>query len=126
MITPDEYFQDSIVNFNFTPTTEDYTCASDLLDKVNALFPDCDLRSGHRTPQKVAALRAAGYKAALDSQHMHSNAVDISDPDNSRDDSLDDAKLEAAELYREDPADTDSWVHLQRVPPGSGHRTFKP
>ncbi len=126
MILLDDYFQDSITNFNFTPTENDYTCASDLLDKVNALFPDCQLRSGHRTPEKVAALRAAGYKAALDSQHMHSNAVDISDPDNSKDVGLDDRQLEDAQLYREHPDATDTWVHLQRVPPKSGHRTFMP
>lgn len=126
MITSDEYFQDSISNFNFTPTTEDYTCAADLLDKVNALYPDCELRSGHRTMAKVEQLRAAGYRAALDSQHMHSNAVDIVDNDNSKDDALDDQQLENAQLYRESPDATDTWVHLQRVPPHSGHRTFNP
>lgn len=126
MITSDEYFQDSITNYNFTPTTEDYTCAADLLDKVNALFPDCELRSGHRTLAKVLALRREGYRAALDSQHMHSNAVDIVDNDNSKDDNLDDEKLEAAALYREAPDATNTWVHLQRVPPKSGSRTFNP
>ncbi len=126
MITSDEYFQDSISNYGFTPSTEDYTCAADLLDKVNALFPDCELRSGHRTMDKVLALRAAGYRAALDSQHMHSNAVDIADNDDSKDDQLDDSSLEVAQLYREAPDATHTWVHLQRVPPASGRRTFNP
>ncbi len=126
MITSDEYFQDSISNFGFIPTATDYTRAADLLDKVNALFPDCDLRSGHRTREKTLALISAGYRAAIGGQHEQSNAVDIADPFNSRDDGLDDAKLEAAQLYREAPEDTENWVHLQRVPPKSGKRTFIP
>ncbi len=126
MILLDEYFQDSISNYNFTPTQEDYVCASDLLGKVNALYPDRDLRSGHRARAKTMALIASGHRAAIDGQHEHSNAVDIVDNDNARDAALDDAQLEAAKLYREDPNYTDTWVHLQRVPPASGHRTFKP
>ncbi len=126
MITSDEYFQDSISNFNFTPTEEDYTRAADLLDKVNALFPDCDLRSGHRTRAKTEVLIAQGLRAAIGGQHEQSNAVDIVDQDGEKDEGLDDEQLEDAELYREAPESTPTWVHLQRVPPKSGHRTFQP
>ncbi len=126
MILLDEYFQDSVVNYGYEPTEEDRIRCQDLLDKVNAMFPDADLRSGHRTREKTLALIAAGYRAAIGGQHEQSNAVDLADPFNARDDWLDDAKLEAGELYREAPEDTNGWLHLQRVPPKSGHRTFKP
>ena len=126
MILSDEYFQDSITNFDYTPSSEDYIRCADLLAKVNKLFPDCQLRSGHRTRAKTEALIAAGYRAALGGQHEQSNAVDISDPDNKLDANLDDTLLADAELYREAPHATPSWVHLQTVPPGSGKRTFEP
>ena len=125
-ILVDEYFQDSISNFGYTPTGLDYICAQDLLDKVNALFPDCTLRSGHRTREKTLALIAAGYRAAVGGQHEQSNAVDISDNDNQLDANLDDTLLADAQLYREAPAYTDTWLHLQSVAPASGHRTFIP
>ncbi len=126
MILLDEYFQDSVSNYGYEPSEEDRLRCQDLLDKVNALFPDCGLRSGHRTRAKTLALIAAGYRAAIDGEHEHSNAVDISDPDDSMDDDLDDEQLEDAELYREHPSSTPSWVHAQTVPPKSGHRTFMP
>ncbi len=126
MILLDEYFQDSISNYGYEPTREDRLRCQDLLDRVNILFPDCILRSGHRTREKTLALIAAGYRAAINGEHEHSNAVDLSDPDNEMDDGLDDAKLEEAQLYREDPSATEHWVHLQTVSPKSGHRTFMP
>ena len=126
MITSDEYFQDSISNFGFTPSEADYKSAADLLDKVNALFPDCQLRSGHRTREKTLALIAAGYRAALGGNHEKSLAVDVSDPLNLKDDALNDAILEEAGLWRETPHATPTWCHLQSVPPKSGARTFQP
>ena len=126
MILSDEYFQDSISNFGFTPSENDYTRCSDLLDKVNKLFPDCQLRSGHRTREKTLALIAAGYRAAVGGQHEQSNAVDIADNDNKLDQNLDDTELADAELWREAPHATNGWVHLQRVPPKSDKRTFDP
>jgi hypothetical protein len=125
-ITVDEYFQDSICNYAFTPTSEDFIRAYDLVGKVNAIFPGCELRSGHRCREKTLALIASGHRAALGGEHEKSNAIDIADPDNHFDDHLDDEQLELAGLYREHPDDTHTWVHLQRVPPKSGHRTFKP
>jgi len=128
-ILADEYFQDSISNYGYTPSQEDYLRAADLLAKVNALFPDCQLRSGHRTREKTEALIAAGYRATVGGQHEQSNAVDIADPHNTLDDGLDDDQLAAAGLYREDPrytAGPSGWVHLQRVAPPSGHHTFIP
>jgi hypothetical protein len=126
MISVAEYFHDSVTNYGFTPTLEDGTRAEDLLAKVNRLYPACELRSGHRTFEKVKKLISEGYKAALDSQHMHSRAVDIADNDNAKDDALNDAILEEYELYREAPAATSGWLHLQSIAPQSGARTFFP
>ncbi len=126
MILLDEYFQDSITNYGFTPAEEDYIRASDLLKKVNALFPDCILRSGHRTRGKTLSLIAAGYRAAIGGQHEQSNAVDISDPQNMLDQNLDDTILTDHDLYRESPYATVGWCHLARVGPPSGRRTFDP
>jgi hypothetical protein len=126
MITVAQYFHDSMSNYGFEPTAEDLANATDLLDKVNGLYPDAQLRSGHRVRAKTLALIASGHKAAVGGTHEHSNGVDIADPDNEHDVALDDEILEAHGLYREHPMATDGWVHLQRVPPRSGHRTFYP
>lgn len=126
MILVEEYYQDSISNYGYTPSSDDYIRAQDLLNLVNALFPDCQLRSGHRTREKTLALIAAGYRAAVGGQHEQSNAVDIADADNKLDANLDDTMLADAQLYREAPHATPSWVHLQTVAPGSGKRTFEP
>lgn len=126
MIQLSEYFHDSVVNFGYIPTDEDNARASDLLTKVNALFPDCTLRSGHRTREKTLALIAAGYRASLGGKHEQCYAVDIADPDDQLDANLDDTILADAGLYREAPHATVSWCHLQTVAPKSGHRTFEP
>jgi len=126
MISVDDYFKDSITNYDYTPSSEDWTKAQELLDKVNGLWPDAKLRSGHRTRQKTLDLIAKGYKAALNDAHENSNGVDVSDDDNSKDAALTDQALETAGLYREHPGYTPTWVHLQQTPPGSGHRTFIP
>lgn len=130
MITVDEYFQDSISNYNFTPKSWDYEHSDDLLTRVNKLLEDfgeeLDLRSGHRTREKTLALIAAGYRAALGGKHETSQAVDVADPHNLLDAWLSDAKLESYGLYREAPSATDTWCHLQNFPPKSGHRTFIP
>lgn len=129
-ILADEYFQDSISNFGYTPTGEDYDRCDDLLTRVNAIFDylglPCELRSGHRTRAKSLALIAEGYRAALGGKHETSQAVDVADLGNRADELITDALLEQYDLYREAPHATDSWVHLQNVPPKSGKRTFEP
>jgi hypothetical protein len=130
MILADEYFQDSIVNYGFTPHAVDYERCDDLLTRVNALFEEiglpCELRSGHRMREKSLALIAAGYRAAVGGNHEKSLAVDVADNDGMGDHLIDDAILEQYGLWREDPAHTKSWVHLQSVPPKSGVRSFVP
>lgn len=130
MITIQEYFHDSVVNFGYAPTAADNDAADDLLTRANKLIEDFGedlvLRSGHRTRAKTLALIAAGYKAALGGKHETAQAVDIADPNNLLDAWLTDAKLEAYGLYREAPSATPTWVHVQTVAPKSGHRTFIP
>ena len=131
MILAQEYFQDSISNFGYTPTDQDYERCDDLLTRVNALFADglglpCELRSGHRTRAKSRQLIASGYRAALGGQHEQSNAVDVADVGDHGDQQIDDGLLAQYGLYREAPSSTESWVHLQTVAPKSGKRTFQP
>jgi hypothetical protein len=130
MILADEYFQDSIVNYGFTPHAVDYERCDDLLTRVNALFEalclPCELRSGHRTREKSLALIASGHRATLGGNHERSFAVDVADNENEADGEITDEILAAYGLWREAPDATRSWVHLQTVPPKSGHRTFNP
>lgn len=130
MILDDEYFQDSVVNFDYKPTALDHERVDDLLTRVNALLDEfgepLELRSGHRTRAKSLALIAAGYRAAVGGNHEKSLAIDIADPHDHLDAWLNDQRLESYGLWREHPADTISWVHVQTVPPKSGARTFKP
>lgn len=130
MILFTEYFQDSQVNFAYIPTPLDYERCDDLLTRVNALYDalglPCELRSGHRVRAKSLELIAKGYRAALGGKHEDSLAVDVSDPQNLADRELSDELLEQYGLWREEPEKTDTWVHLQSVPPKSGHRTFIP
>lgn len=135
MILLDEYFQDSICNYAFTPTMEDRVRCLDLLERVDKLvgdfmaetgLPEPAMTSGHRCRAKTLALIAGGARAAIDGQHEHSNAIDRADHDNHLDAWITDEKLEKYGLWREAPGATPSWVHLQRVPPHSGNRTFFP
>lgn len=130
MILFTEYFHDSRVNFGYNPTPLDYERCDDLLTRVNALYEalglPCELRSGHRVPTKTQELIASGHRAAKGGNHEQSLAVDVADPGNVADRELSDELLEQYGLYREEPEKTDTWVHLQSVPPRSGHRTFVP
>lgn len=60
------------------------------------------------------------------SKHKMAHAVDVYDPDNVLDATIDDELLSDFSLYREAPDATPGWCHLQDVPPGSGRRTFQP
>lgn len=131
----DEYFQDSITNYAFEPTMADRVKCLDLLERTGKMvddfmaetgLPEPALNSGHRCRAKTLALIAEGYRAAVGGEHEQSNAIDLGDHGEHLESWLTDEKLEAYGLYREAPAATIGWVHVQRVAPHSQHRTFNP
>lgn len=143
MILLDEYFEDSISNWNYTRSSADFMNADDLLTRVTALEQEFAaeggapflLSSGHRTRARTLDLIDRGYRAAVGGRHETSQAVDILDADGKLDawiSSFDteegarNALLERLGLWREDPEHTSGWCHLQNVQPKSGRRTFHP
>lgn len=66
--------------------------------------------------------------AAKGSKHISGQALDVFDPERRFAQwcilNLD--KLEAVGLWMEDPRWTPTWVHLQTIPPNSGHRVYVP
>jgi hypothetical protein len=60
------------------------------------------------------------------SAHKEAQAVDIYDPDGALDEWITDEVLQQCGLYREHPAQTMGWCHLQTRAPKSGNRTFYP
>lgn len=93
-----------------------------LIDHPDA--PEWVVRSGRRTP----AINASTVGAAPDSHHLRCNALDISDSGRrlARWMVANLHVLADIELWMEDPRCTPTWVHIQRVPPGSGNRVFIP
>ncbi len=107
--------------------TDVYANLMDLRDCLNVLgqkfLPPRVLTCAYRNPEHNA--RVGGAKR---STHLTGNACDIADAD---------CKLKTflrlhpdilvhVGLYAEDYAHTPTWVHLQRIPPKSGKRVFKP
>lgn len=128
MVTLEEYFADSVKRGHVI-TPEERDRAMTLLAKANVLFMelgvDPALNSGHRTREKTLELRAQGYGAAIGGAHETAEGADYADADGI-DDRITDALLERFNLYREAPAATRGWIHLQTRAPRSGRRTFYP
>jgi hypothetical protein len=97
--------------------------AKELCDRVNGLLVRLGratkVSSGFRT---IASNKAAG--GASKSNHLTGKAVDLADPDGVLDGLITETLLTEFDLYREDPARTPTWVHLQIQRPSSGKRTF--
>ena len=121
--------------------------AEALLAKVNKLLayaedagivPGIDQISHNHVSSgyRPAGVNAATRNAALRSKHLTCHAVDLQDTIHTR--ALATwcvrhlARLEECGLWMEDPRwtggriNTDPWVHLQDVPPGSGRRIYIP
>lgn len=110
-------------------TSEIRLNAEDLVRRCAALaavlpFALPRVSSGWRPPTINAGVR----NAAKRSNHMTGNAVDFADPKGIMGDwclaNL--QELERAGLWLEHPDATATWCHLQRVPPRSGNRVFRP
>ncbi len=104
-----------------------YANLMELRDCLNVLgqkfLPPRVLTCAYRNPEHNA--RVGGARRSM---HLTGNACDIADADCKLKSFLrqnPDALVHAG-LYAEDYAHTPTWVHLQRVPPKSGRRVFKP
>ena len=108
-----------------------------LLGRVNAML---DYLSGvgvklpinPATGSQISGQTFGGFRpqncpqGAPSSSHKQGQGVDIYDPQNDIDRSIDDALLERFDLYREHPDSTNTWGHLTTRAPRSGRRTFQP
>lgn len=132
MITVTDYF-------GAKPRTDEQTAtAESMLGKVNALLGSIiwgypvDKDTGTAISGSKGGSGDGGFRLSDSatgkpfSKHKTAHAVDVYDPDNILDDSIDDELLADFGLYREHPDATRGWCHLQDVPPGSGKRTFLP
>ena len=95
----------------------------DLLTRLGKLRDDWGIpmivNCGYRCP-----IHNKDVGGAPDSAHLYGQAADIHDPDGALDAWLTDEMLEAYGLWREEPAATPTWTHLQTRP--EKNRTFKP
>lgn len=140
MITQVQYFMGRDVSHANSLTADIRRNAGLLLLLVNELLSEaaaegvqpgidaqthCAVASGWRPP----GINAKTANAAKNSKHLSGDAIDIRDV---RGRAL--AQwclrnldvLERLGLWMEDPRWTPTWVHLQRVPPGSGRRVYRP
>lgn len=151
-ITEDDYFAPKEREANPEITPEVRATASVMLGRVNGLLnearwegvyadaicPNTDsaISGSHLTPPSGdGGFRLSTSKTGgPSSQHRKAHAVDVYDPFNALDRWIDmfegeggkNSKLEEHGLYREAPAATPGWCHLQDVAPGSGRHTFNP
>jgi hypothetical protein len=83
--------------------------------------------SGSKDGDGDGGFRTPGSKTgAAKSAHRDAMGVDVYDPMDRLDAWITDETLENVGLYREHPAHTPGWAHLQTRAPGSGSRTFAP
>lgn len=107
--------------------TEVYANLMDLRKSLNILgqkfLPPRILTCAYRNPEHNKRVGGAPR-----SMHLTGNACDIADSDCKLKSFLrtNPDALVCAGLYAEDYDHTPTWVHLQRVPPKSGKRVFKP
>lgn len=135
-ITVSQYFMGRDVTYkcDLTPqiqlnAVETTRRANLLLDRFYAANPDAYTR-GVNSGWRPAAVNCKVTGAARLSNHMLAKAIDISDEDGELDKwCLSPEGFEAMteiQLWLESPESTPRWCHVQIVPPGSGHRVFRP
>lgn len=133
MITLPEYWmgRDDTYADQLTDTIRNN--AADLLGKVNLLLSwakNDGIRAEYvASGWRPAAVNDATLGAAHNSKHLTGDAVDLRDNgvrDLARWCLRNQDALEEIGLWMEDPKWTPTWVHLQRVPPGSRRRVYVP
>jgi len=114
-----------------------------LLERVNDLLvlaytQGINLHINPNTGSWISGAGNGGFRprnstvGAPQSKHKIGHGVDVYDPQNEIDSWLTNELLEEHGLYREHPDDTNTWCHLQDLPPGPlgsperTNRTFKP
>ena len=140
MITIADYFGSRMNHPQAGPGM--YQAADELLGRVNRLLDAAKLAGAYDdevdpdTGTQVSGSKGGsgdgGWRppdaatGAPNSKHKRAQAVDVFDPDDSFDAWLTDEILAEHGMWREVGEKTPGWVHLQRVAPGSGKRTFQP
>lgn len=126
MISVEQYLMGRITIDKLTP--EQMGNMNTLIPKINDLLEKygkpTSVNSGYRSPADQARINPKAPR----SMHLVCAAVDLADRDhNLRHWCLTHLNvLEDLGLYMEDVAHTPSWIHLQCIPPKSGHRIFIP
>lgn len=131
MITLEAFYMGRDKAYKGELTDELRQNAEDMVTKANLLLqrycaatgdPELGVRSGWRPPEVNFGVPGA----APQSKHMKCNAIDLADMMHKIKSwcvsNLD--VLEEIGLWMEAPECTPTWLHVQRVPPGSGHRVF--
>jgi hypothetical protein len=132
MITLDDYWMGRDKQYPLDLNETIRANAKATVDKANLLLATFKQATGDTIQRKVTSgwrpprVNAATPGAAVMSNHMTGNAIDLYDPEGSLDDWLTDEILEKLDLYREHPSATKNWCHVQIVPPKSKRRTFYP
>jgi len=127
MITVDEYIGQHLAGHEQELTDEIRANAEILCGRANQLIAEFGEDRGLRSGWRPATInKSAG--GATRSKHMLGQAVDIEDKDGRLDEFCKQniGLLEQLELWLEAPKYTESWAHIQCVPPRSGRRFFIP
>lgn len=122
-ITLRDYWQGRAIKYPPGATT--VANATALLKKVNMLLVEFgewrSVNSGYRPP--IINALVGGAKG---SKHQTGDAIDLEDKDGQLKLFCSEERLASYDLYMEHGDATPTWVHLQRLPPTSGVRIFKP
>lgn len=126
LIDVTEYLMGRITLQDLTP---------DMLANLNTIVPRAnDLLTAFGEYRTVnSGYRSPAYQMQINPNAPHSKhevcaAVDLEDKDNRLKDwcMANLGTLADIGLWMEDPKSTPDWVHVQCIPPGSGHRVFIP
>lgn len=128
MITLDDFYMGRDKTYAGDLTPEIRTNSMDMVKRVNALLEASGMEGRVSSGWRPPAVNSNTPNAARRSKHMDGNACDLLDRDG-RIDSWCMANLKELErigLWLEHPDATPNWCHVQRLPPRSGNRVFRP
>lgn len=125
-MTLKEYFMGR--DANYPPADEVRENAEITVEKANRLLEIAEMERGVRSGYRPTEVNLNVPNASHNSKHITCEAVDIADNDGKlKSWCLQNLEvLEDLGLWMESPEFTPTWVHIQIVPPHSGHRVFIP